>query len=148
MSQKEDARLGKFMFGSVYLGTESRLFLIWPHLGLPLFTGDGKDNIYSKLICKLHFRVKAWNLNSDFALKGSNPETQRISEGLNFLHFSLPWGLGLSAPVVPPFTPSAGSIFSLLWAVDYQFRKQIHKLNCFVGDKNWAVSKAVTYSFD
>lgn len=34
----------------------------------------GKDNIYSELICKLHFQFKVWNLNCCSVLTGRSPE--------------------------------------------------------------------------
>lgn len=58
----------RFGFGSLHLGAKLRRLLIWLHWGLQVFTGDGKNNIYSKLICKLHFQFQVWNRHHDCVL--------------------------------------------------------------------------------
>jgi hypothetical protein len=85
----------------VYLKAESRLFLIWLHLGLQLFTGDGKDNIYSKLICKLHFQLKVWNLSGYSVLEGGNPKTLVSPGAVSLSSSSQEASLGSQTPPAP-----------------------------------------------
>lgn len=111
-----------------------RLFLIW----LQFFSGDGKDNIYSKLICKLHFQFWVQNLNCHSVLADGNPEAAgalpRGSRGC---------GLLPGAPVSP--TPE--DLLYFRSAVGSQFGKQNLHGRFFVADMGPADRKRVTYSF-
>lgn len=67
---RDDARLGRFKFDSVYLGAE------WSTPPFfQLFIGDGKDNIYQRLIYKLHLHLKLCSLNCNSVLEGCNSQT-------------------------------------------------------------------------
>lgn len=110
-----------------------RLFLIW----LQLFSGDGKDNIYSKLICKLHFQFRVQNLNCHSVLADGSPEAGgALPRG--------PRGCGLLPGALVSPTPE--DLLYFRSAVGYPFGKQILHLRFFVADKGSADRKRGTYS--
>lgn len=110
-----------------------RLFLIW----LQLFTGDGKDNIYSKLICKLHFRFKVGNLNCHSVLTDGNHEAGR----------ALPRGSGLRASSRGSGLPHPQGPAVVQVNCGLSVWKANPSPELFVADKGSADSKRVTYSF-